>query len=475
MGQASIATAMAGSKGSSRRGAGEWAAPFREGLADGLPIALGYLAVSFSLGIAAKMAGLSLGQGVLVSFLCNASAGEYAGFTLVAAHAGYLEARRDDARGERPLPAHGCVLSQRFSSDTPLWMRALIAFDNTDEIFAVNIAQRGDVRPARALGPWSCPLLDGQGRRAQDGRQRHHLPPGQALGVARHVPRGVSRPRSLVVAVRLCRQSVSPLWHRWFRPLGRRRTIPAAAAAARCGAGPGSSPFAPACSASRVCRQPLPPPPPLGLAWADRLGRRNLGLLTFVGTLIRRAAAAVLFPVPDVRTFRRDRATTWRSSWDSVDGRLFAVSAFCASSPLSRRHRRGGVAIAWARPAGVPSRSWRSVCLVSPRIPGRSPPRSSPPLLRSFLYYARAAAFRRAPARPCSPWASSSRGWAPACSPCRAPAAPRSSRSRSWHRRSSPRPLKSLAGADRALVEARLLPWGLAWGFSHLSRNLDIQ
>ena len=38
---------------------------FREGLAEGVPIALGYFAVSFSLGIAAKMSGLSLSQGVV--------------------------------------------------------------------------------------------------------------------------------------------------------------------------------------------------------------------------------------------------------------------------------------------------------------------------------------------------------------------------------------------------------------------------
>jgi hypothetical protein len=41
---------------------------FREGLAEGVPIALGYFAVSFSLGIAAKMSGLTLSQGVVTSF-----------------------------------------------------------------------------------------------------------------------------------------------------------------------------------------------------------------------------------------------------------------------------------------------------------------------------------------------------------------------------------------------------------------------
>ena len=54
---------------------------FREGMHDGIPIGLGYLAVAFSLGIAARNAGLSPLQAFLASALCNASAGEYAGFT----------------------------------------------------------------------------------------------------------------------------------------------------------------------------------------------------------------------------------------------------------------------------------------------------------------------------------------------------------------------------------------------------------
>ncbi|WP_206109744.1 AzlC family ABC transporter permease [Parafannyhessea umbonata] len=132
---------------------------FREGLAEGVPIALGYFAVSFSLGIAAKMSGLTLSQGVVTSFLCNASAGEYAGFTMVAANAGYLELAVMMLIANARYLLMGCVLSQRFSPDTPVWMRALIAFDNTDEIFAVNVAHKGDVRPARALGLMALPLV----------------------------------------------------------------------------------------------------------------------------------------------------------------------------------------------------------------------------------------------------------------------------------------------------------------------------
>ena len=62
-----------------------------EGFRDGIPIGLGYLAVSFSLGIAAKNAGLTAFQSFLASLFCNASAGEYSGFTVIAANATYVE------------------------------------------------------------------------------------------------------------------------------------------------------------------------------------------------------------------------------------------------------------------------------------------------------------------------------------------------------------------------------------------------
>ena len=64
---------------------------FRHGMRDGSPIALGYFAVAFTLGIAARNAGLSAIQALIASALNNASAGEYAGFALIAAGSSYLE------------------------------------------------------------------------------------------------------------------------------------------------------------------------------------------------------------------------------------------------------------------------------------------------------------------------------------------------------------------------------------------------
>ena len=64
---------------------------FLHGMRDGSPIALGYFAVAFTLGIAARNAGLSAIQALIASALNNASAGEYAGFALIAAGSSYVE------------------------------------------------------------------------------------------------------------------------------------------------------------------------------------------------------------------------------------------------------------------------------------------------------------------------------------------------------------------------------------------------
>ena len=135
---------------------------FLRGMKDGVPIALGYLAVSFSLGIPAAKAGLSPLQGFFASFLCNASAGEYAGFTMIAAQASYLEMALATLIANARYFLMSCAESQRMAPDLKLRHRLLIGFDITDEIFGVSIAQPGDIPPwyvygvmATAIPGWS--------------------------------------------------------------------------------------------------------------------------------------------------------------------------------------------------------------------------------------------------------------------------------------------------------------------------------
>ena len=116
---------------------------FLDGIRDGIPIALGYFAVSFSLGIVARNIGMTSFQGMITSALCNASAGEYAGFTMIAAGAAYLEMAIVTLIANARYLLMSCALSQRLSPDTPLPWRLLIAYDLTDEIFGLAIAQPG--------------------------------------------------------------------------------------------------------------------------------------------------------------------------------------------------------------------------------------------------------------------------------------------------------------------------------------------
>lgn len=121
---------------------------FFNGIAAGIPIGLGYFAVSFSLGIVARNAGLTTFQGFIASFLELASAGEYALFTSIAQGAAYIEVALITFVVNARYLLMSCSLSQRFSPETSLLHRLLVGFGITDEIFGVAISRPG------VLNPW---------------------------------------------------------------------------------------------------------------------------------------------------------------------------------------------------------------------------------------------------------------------------------------------------------------------------------
>ena len=135
---------------------------FTNGIRDGIPIALGYFAVAFSLGIVAKKAGLNPFQGFLSSFLNHASAGEYAEFTVIMANAPYIEMAFVILITNIRYLLMSCALSQRFDPDTLNAHRLLVGFGITDEIFGISIGRTGALNPyynygamAIALPSWS--------------------------------------------------------------------------------------------------------------------------------------------------------------------------------------------------------------------------------------------------------------------------------------------------------------------------------
>jgi predicted branched-subunit amino acid permease len=122
------------------------------GLKDGLPIGLGYLAVSFSLGIAAGKAGFTSFQGFVISLFCSASAGEYAAFTLIIANASYFEVAIMTLVANARYLLMSCALSQKIRPETSIRTRMSMGFCISDEIFGAAIGQKGWLSPVYYAG-----------------------------------------------------------------------------------------------------------------------------------------------------------------------------------------------------------------------------------------------------------------------------------------------------------------------------------
>jgi len=125
---------------------------FRDGLKNGIPIALGYLAVSFAFGIQAVKAGLSVFQATLMSLSNVTSAGQFAGISVIAAAGSYLEMAGVQLVINLRYMLMSAALSQKVAPELPIYKRLGIAFGVTDEIFGVSITRSGVLAPAFSAG-----------------------------------------------------------------------------------------------------------------------------------------------------------------------------------------------------------------------------------------------------------------------------------------------------------------------------------
>lgn len=113
-----------------------------QGVGDGIPIGLGYFAVSFSLGIGAKKVGLTAFQAALMSLTNLTSAGQFAALGIISAGSPYIEM----AASQLVINLRYCLmsfaLSQKLDREAPLIHRFGVAFGVTDEIFGVSARQK---------------------------------------------------------------------------------------------------------------------------------------------------------------------------------------------------------------------------------------------------------------------------------------------------------------------------------------------
>ena len=122
--------------------------PVIQGLRDGTPIAMGYFAVAFSLGIIAVKAGLTAPLGFISSFFTRASAGEYGTYTLIAVNASYAEIIAMCLVVNLRYMLMSAALSQKLSPALSWVHRLLMACCITDEVFGISINHKGYTPPA---------------------------------------------------------------------------------------------------------------------------------------------------------------------------------------------------------------------------------------------------------------------------------------------------------------------------------------
>ncbi len=125
---------------------------FRYGIKDGVPIGLGYLAVSFSFGIMAKSAGISTLAAVVMSFTNLTSAGQFAARGIIAGGAPYMEMAVAQLIINLRYCLMSCSLSQKLHPDMPFFHRFLISYGVTDEIFGVSVCREGRLSPFYSYG-----------------------------------------------------------------------------------------------------------------------------------------------------------------------------------------------------------------------------------------------------------------------------------------------------------------------------------
>lgn len=159
---------------------------FTKGMQDGIPICFGYLAVGFTFGMAAVAQGLTAAQGGLICVTNLTSAGQFAGLTVIAAAAPYLEMALTQLVINLRYALMSLSLSQKLEPSIRPWEKMIIAFGITDEIFALASTRVGRVTKQYYYGVMVVCILSWSLGGLFGGLASSALPPmiQSALGIA---------------------------------------------------------------------------------------------------------------------------------------------------------------------------------------------------------------------------------------------------------------------------------------------------
>ena len=125
---------------------------FLVGMRAGMPVCVGYFSVSFGFGAMAIAQGLKIWEAILISMSNLTSAGQFAGLTVIAAGAAIIEMILTQLVINSRYALMSLALGQRLGPQVGTGKRLMMAFFNTDEVFALGMAQGKKLTPAFFLG-----------------------------------------------------------------------------------------------------------------------------------------------------------------------------------------------------------------------------------------------------------------------------------------------------------------------------------
>lgn len=133
---------------------------FKKGLRDGIPIALGYISVSFTFGLQSVSTGLTWWEAVMISFTNLTSAGQFAGLDIMARGGGFwFEMLCTQFIINLRYALMSLSLSQKTDKSVRGIHRYLVGFGITDEIFAVSMGNTDEVSNKYLYGLILLPVL----------------------------------------------------------------------------------------------------------------------------------------------------------------------------------------------------------------------------------------------------------------------------------------------------------------------------
>lgn len=114
---------------------------FKWGMRHGVPIALGYVSVSFTFGLMAVSAGMKWWQAVLISMTNLTSAGQFAGLDIMMAGGTLIEMALSQFIINLRYALMSLSLSQKVDKTLNTFYRFIVGMGITDEIFAVAMSR----------------------------------------------------------------------------------------------------------------------------------------------------------------------------------------------------------------------------------------------------------------------------------------------------------------------------------------------